>query len=920
MKFDTANVAALIKEEKDILRSLSIANNEEIELINKFDEETKKLRHFVFNLKGNQLCKDHILNDLITSLSIWTRSVKNYTGDWRTKETKGKEFEALFINNLSDIKRNGVDTDKLLALISQAKNIEERVIETQHKRDSLMPLFYKHIEKRYDSIELMFQNEQKKLSVLATNRVLDTLKVGKIVIVILFVLMFVAILCSIILISKYVTRPLVRLVEIIKKVSMGDLSQKAESDSKDEIGSLGMLCNKIVDDLLKIRESHDYLNNTIKSMNHAFFVTTPDYKVALVNPATLRLLGYNKNEIIGQSINKIIKNDDTISTIKQNNVITNTEKKYISKTGHEIPVIFSAAIMLDNSNNIQGVVCVAFNNTEWKRTECELVEARNAALEASRYKSAFLANMSHEIRTPMNGVIGMADLLLDTKLTNEQVEYARTICNNANSLLSIINDILDFSKIEAGKLELEEIDFDLHDTIDSIMDSFAPDVEKKGLQFNCFIDPKVPSWLRGDPNRLRQVLVNIISNAVKFTDKGEITVRIAVEEQNESNVTLQLSVKDSGVGISAKGLESLFQSFSQVDSSTTRKYGGTGLGLAISRELAILMGGGVTVESESGKGSTFKFIVKLKRHPRKNQMSLYARSSDINGIRVLVVDDNYTSRQIFRAYLESWNLSVEEAVSSAEAMEKLQSAVKEGDPIKIALLDFALLNFCMLDANGKTLCIDVKSDPKLKDTILLAITTASRRGNADLFQRLGFAGHLVKPIKQSLLFNCLNMAIDKSYAVSENISNKVLSIQSRSKDNNKQYRILLVEDNMTNQDIAYRLLSKKLGYCTDIVNNGKEAIAALKSQDYDLILMDCQMPEMDGYEATKIIRDDNSPVKNHNITIIAMTANAMKGDREKCIGVGMDDYISKPIKLQVLADIVNKYIVADVDSLSLQPK
>jgi signal transduction histidine kinase/CheY-like chemotaxis protein len=549
---------------------------------------------------------------------------------------------------------------------------------------------------------------------------------------------------------------------------------------------------------------------------------------------------------------------------------------------------------------------------ELKEYAEELDRALIQSQAAARAKSEFLANMSHEIRTPMNGIFGMLELLMDTPLGKDQREFGETALSCAKSLLSILNDILDFSKIEAGKLEFESIDFDLRGVVEGVADVFLHRVEEKGLELLGSVSPQVPTRLVGDPGRLRQVLVNLMGNAIKFTEAGEVSLRVELDSSTESEATLKFEIADTGIGMDEQTQQRIFETFTQADTSTTRKYGGTGLGLAISQQLVRLMGGTIEVRSELGKGSLFSFKAGFAVQ-KGGGFHLHEISPDvIRRTKILIVDDNPTNRFILSEQIGSWGCRFAEASDGFKALEELRSAREEGDPFDLALVDMQ-----MPEMDGLELGSRIKSDPSLGITILLMLTSLGGRGDAARAKEAGFAAYLTKPIKQSQLFEALGAAIEQSKAATASDNGVELitrhslreaEIESQMPD--RPYRILLAEDNAINKKVAVRLLEKR-NYEVDWAEDGTVAVEKFKSNSFDLILMDCQMPELSGYEATEAIRKlESESSEDSHIPIIAMTAHAMEGDRDKCLATGMDDYISKPIDSKLLYEVIEKWLTA----------
>jgi PAS domain S-box-containing protein len=629
--------------------------------------------------------------------------------------------------------------------------------------------------------------------------------------------------------------------------------------------------------------------------------TTLDGRILDCNDACARVLGYDsRKELLESAVVAAYASPDDLSEfiarLQSEKSVTNFERRLLRRDGRPVWVLENANLLeVDGAESIQGTL---FDITERKHSEEELQHAKDAAEAASRAKSEFLANMSHEIRTPMNGIIGMTELALDTDLTSEQREYLGMVKTSADSLLTVINDILDFSKIEAGKLDLDTTTFTIRETLEETARAFAVSAGSKGLELVCDIHPDVPAEVIGDPTRLRQVIVNLLGNAIKFTDRGEVVLHGSVEEKTTQGLSLHFAIQDSGIGISKDKQQLIFEAFAQADTSSRRKYGGTGLGLTISSSLVKMMGGRIWVESEAGQGSTFHFTslfqlpAQASHKERENHLTL-------EGIHVLVVDDNPTNRRILETMLHQWGMRPTVVDSGWTALAALKRAKEKRDPVTLLLLDAQ-----MPGMDGFALARKIHEDRELTSATVMMLTSGGQRGDAARCREVGISAYLTKPVRQVELREAILKVLGMQKQKTEEPK---LVTRNSLREARRPLRILLAEDNAINREVAVRLLAKR-GHVVTVTENGKEAVAAVESghETFDLILMDVQMPEMDGFEATAAIRETEKATGTH-IPIIAMTAHAMKGDRERCLAAGMDAYISKPIQFEELIEVTESF-------------
>lgn len=664
---------------------------------------------------------------------------------------------------------------------------------------------------------------------------------------------------------------------------------------------------------MELRRSEIRLRSVVHNALDAIITVDVQGRIETFNPSAESIFGFSRDEVFGQNARILMPEphasgfDDFVTKV----LINEAPKPFSQKTeitarrkdGSTFPVELSISeIRLGQKKMLLGIIR---DISERKRFEQELIGARERAEQASKAKSEFLANMSHEIRTPMNGIIGMTQLALETNLNSEQKDYLCTVKSSSELLLKLINDILDFSKIEAGKLEIDRVDFEFRDILADTMRALALQAEAKGLELLFEVADNVPDNLCGDPVRIRQIIVNLVGNAIKFTDSGEIVAGAELWNTEGNRVTIHFCVSDSGIGISQEKIEKIFQPFDQADTSTTRRYGGTGLGLSISSRLVEIMGGQIWVDSKLGQGSKFHFTVQLDVSQAMIPGHELASMEALQGTRVIVVDDNLTNRKILNGQLSNWGMSTALAQSGFEAIEIMKKFASKSAPFSLALID------CMMpEMDGFQLASIIKSSPQLNKTKLVMLSSASQVVDTKEREKFGLDAWLVKPVKQSELLTCLLTILgDKS-----ELDTAVLLEDQKETDLSVRHKvkILLAEDNPINRTFAVRLLEKS-GHIVKCAENGNEVLDLMENEKFDLILMDVSMPELDGYEATRHIRNTEKLTGRH-IPIIAMTAHALTEDRGRCLEAGMDDYISKPVNIQELFQKIDIYAGVSVET------
>jgi two-component system sensor histidine kinase/response regulator len=721
------------------------------------------------------------------------------------------------------------------------------------------------------------------------------------------------------LVMQKISRPLDQLTASAHRLASAETLSQANVDTgaelapitlrSDELGQLAHAFQHMVREVsgreqrltqaeASLRRSEAHFRSLIENVSDIILKIDSQGAIIYASPSVRRVMGVKPQDLTGHALIDYLHPDDrkawewALGDAGESAGASSTAELRLRRSDNTWRIVEASICNLLANPEVQGVVVNLGDISQRKQTE-ELRKEKEAAEAANRVKTEFLANMSHEIRTPMNGIIGMTELTLDTELTPEQREFLGMVRNSADSLLAILNDILDFSKIEAGKLELDEFDFNLRANLDDTMKGLALRAQVKGLELLCYVRAQVPDLIVGDAHRLRQIIINLVGNAIKFTEQGEIAVEVDAESQTDGEVCLHFTVRDTGIGIPAHKQEVIFEAFSQADSSTTRKYGGTGLGLTISSQLVQMMKGQIWVESQEHRGSVFHFTACFGLQTGAPTTPAPPRE-DVKGLRVLIVDDNATNRRILQEVLTNWGMRPTVVSTGGHALDELSRAVATGDPFPLAIID------CMMpEMDGFSLAAQIQGRLELADTRLIMLSSVVQSTDQSRARQRGFSAYLTKPVCQSELFEAITRSASSAVPATQPGGESPAKPMRKSQ---RSLSILLAEDSAVNQHLAQRWL-EKWGHRVTTANNGSEALRILGEQEIDLVLMDVQMPETDGFQATAAIRERERSTGRH-LPIVAMTAHAMKGDRERCLEAGMDSYVSKPIEAAQLFDVI----------------
>ena len=705
--------------------------------------------------------------------------------------------------------------------------------------------------------------------------------------------------------TKRITRPIQSVIKASTNIAKGDFSKRVPETSKDEIGGLSIAFNqmskKLEASIGQIEESEEKYRLNFENVSDVIVSIDIDLKVLDISPSIEHFLGYKPEELIGKNfISDLVLSPGALQKFhnKSKNMLSGnptseSEYEFISKDGKiKYGEVRSTPVLVDNK--IKRVVSIVRDVTERKIYEENLNKARVDAEVANEAKTNFLANMSHEIRTPMNGIVGFTDLLLDTKVNQEQADYARTIKESADSLLFIINEVLDFSKIESGKLELDIISFDLEVSVNHVCELMRPRINKDQIELICRLDANIPSKIKGDPQRFKQVLINLLGNAVKFTKSGKIELSVDMEKESDGHVLVHTIVRDTGIGIAKDKIKNIFDPFHQADASTSRQYGGTGLGLSICKQLSELMGGEIWVESELGRGSQFHFTMWFNKAEDSEAKQIVPAL--LQNKRAVICDDDKNNLTMLQRILADAGMTVTAFGSGKDVLTELNKDIES------SIFDIGLLDVRMPVMSGYELARQIRSST-FSNMPLVALSS-DNIGSAKRSEGAGFNGFLPKPIDRKKLLNMISQLLGVQQDAKYKLPDEILTQYSLIENQKNAISILLAEDNPVNQKLVIKLLTKA-GYNVEVVNNGREAVDKYVAEPnkYDIIFMDIQMPVLNGIEATTLLREQGFK----QLPIIAMTANAMKGDREKFLALGMDDYIAKPIKRELIFKVLNEY-------------